>query len=140
MTNKRYAHFLLHVYFNQDTLRPEVLNVQSNKGKLFVFIFFCVANAFSQEMWTFINQFSFQLEEYVYSQTNSSTNRKKFNGFVKFSLLPSLCILDIFYSKVFTLDKANNQQALVSNKLLDDLLQLCQLEGVNLSIASSEVC
>ncbi len=44
MTNKRYAHFLLHVYFNQDTLRPEVLNVQSNKG--ISYLGFCVANAF----------------------------------------------------------------------------------------------
>jgi hypothetical protein len=90
-------------------------------------------------MWTFINQFSFQLEEFVYSQTNSGVNRKKFNGFVKYSLLPSLCILDTFYTKIFTLEKSNNQQSLVSNKLLDDLLQLCQLEATNLSIAGVEV-
>lgn len=92
-------------------------------------------------MWTFINQFSFQLEEFVYSQSSSGlmTARRKFNGFVKFSLLPSLCILDIFYTKVFTLEKASNQQSLVSNKLLDDLLQLCQLEASNLAIAAAEV-
>jgi hypothetical protein len=91
-------------------------------------------------MWTFINQFSFQLEEFVYSQTSSTlTARKKINGFIKFSLLPSLSTLDIFYTKVFSLEKASNQQSLVSNKLLDDLLQLCQLETSNMAIAGAEV-
>ena len=77
----------------------------------------------------------------MYSQTSSGlTSRRKVNGFIKYSLLPSLSTLDIFYTKVFSLEKASNQQSLVSNKLLDDLLQLCQLETSNIAILGTEVC